>query len=263
LLSREQQEQFFERGYVVQEAVFAPREVRRMRGAFERLRRMATELRESGMHRGSQFVLSPGSSGPGAKDVRIHRIVWCGAAEPTLSEFGRDPRLVGMASRLLGSHEMQQLINQAHYKIPGDGVEFPWHQDSTHRRYGGREWRDANGRGSYVQTVTAIDDMTALNGPMEFLPGSCSLGHVEPRSGEEGRLPAGCDPNRAVRLSLSAGGVVLFGPYVFHRSRANRSRRSRRVFINGFAYPGANRRVYPGHGAGRILRAEERTGSVA
>jgi hypothetical protein len=48
--------------------------------------------------------------------------------------------------------------------------------------------------------------------------------------------------------------VLLFGPYTFHRSLPNRSTRPRRVFINGFAHPGANSRVYPGDGAGRTLR---------
>jgi hypothetical protein len=52
---------------------------------------------------------------------------------------------------------------------------------------------------------------------------------------------------------MAAGGVLLFGPYTFHRSLPNRSSRPRRVFINGYAAPGANRRVYPGEGAGRLL----------
>src|SRR5262249_12844568 len=104
-----------------------------MRAAFERLERTACGLRETAMVRGSQFVGEGMVNGGGR--ARIHRVVWCGAAEPLLSEFGRAPRLVRVAARLLGSNTMSQLINQAHFKFPGDGVEFPWHQDSTHRRY--------------------------------------------------------------------------------------------------------------------------------
>jgi ectoine hydroxylase-related dioxygenase (phytanoyl-CoA dioxygenase family) len=183
--------------------------------------------------------------------------VWCGAAEPILSDFGKDPRLLAMASQLLGSPEMNQLINQAHFKLPGDGVEFPWHQDSTHRRYGGGEWRDVNGRGSYVQTVAAIDDVTMENGPLQLIPGSCTRGHVEPVAGQAGTLPDTLDPRTAISVTMTAGSVVLFGPYTFHRSQPNRSRRARRVFINGFAYPGANSRIYPGEGAGRLVRSPE------
>jgi ectoine hydroxylase-related dioxygenase (phytanoyl-CoA dioxygenase family) len=52
---------------------------------------------------------------------------------------------------------------------------------------------------------------------------------------------------------MRAGSVLLFGPYVDHSSQANRSQHPRRTFLNGYAYPGANSRVYPGRGAGRSL----------
>jgi ectoine hydroxylase-related dioxygenase (phytanoyl-CoA dioxygenase family) len=71
----------------------------------------------------------------------------------------------------------------------------------------------------------------------------------------EGELPEGADPGEAHAVTMAAGGVLLFGPYTFHRSRPNESDRARRVFINGFAYPGANARVYPGRGAGRLVKA--------
>ena len=150
---------------------------------------------------------------------------------------------------------MNQLINQAHFKLPGDGVRFPWHQDSAHRRYGGREWRDINGRGSYVQTVTAIDDVTLDNGPLRFVRDSAQLGHVTLPAGGDAELPSQLiDPEKIETPTMKAGDVLMFGPYVFHSSEPNRSSRPRRVFINGFAYPGANSRVYPGTGSGRLLR---------
>ena len=55
---------------------------------------------------------------------------------------------------------------------------------------------------------------------------------------------------------MRAGSVLVFGPYAIHRSLPNRSAVPRRVFINGYASPGANARVYPGEGAGRTLRYE-------
>ena len=255
MLNRAQTATFFEVGFTLEPNVFTADEVGAMRAAFERLERTAYRLESTQMHRGSQFVLSSVTDAAGPSRVRIDRIVWCGAAEPVLSVLGRDPRLLAMASQLLGSREMNHLINQAHFKLPGDGVDFPWHQDSTHRRYGGEEWRDVNGRGSFVQTVTAIDDVTAENGPLQLIPGSCKLGHVDPPEGGVGWLPTDrLDPRSAVSVTMTAGSVLLFGPYTFHRSRPNRSSHPRRVFINGFAYPGANSRVYPGAGAGRLVR---------
>lgn len=254
MLDASQVEAFFARGFLVVPGVFQSGEADEMRAAFERLRQMAEVLGQTQMHQGSQFVLDQVQDN-GGKRVRIQRIVWCGAAEPVLSEYGKDPRLVRMAAQLLGSRSMNQLINQAHFKLPGDGVEFPWHQDSTHRRYGGGEWSDVNGVGSYVQTVIALDDTTEESGPLQFIPGSCKLGHVEMHEGS-GELPSVLDPSQAVSATMAMGGVLLFGPYTFHRSLPNRSSRPRRVFINGFAYPGANSRTYPGEGAGRLLRVD-------
>jgi ectoine hydroxylase-related dioxygenase (phytanoyl-CoA dioxygenase family) len=249
-LRAEQVQAFYEQGFAVVADVFRPKELVRMRAAFDRLEQVAFSLHEPGMHRGSQFVIERGAQTPA---VRIHRIVWCGAAEPVLSRYGMDDRLLAMAAQLLGSREMNQLINQAHYKHPGDGVEFPWHQDSTHRRFGQDVWRDVNGRGSYVQTVTAIDDVDDDNGPLRLIPGSCRLGHI----GDvvDGTLPASLDEHRAFTARMPAGSVLLFGPYTFHSSPPNRSARTRRIFINGFACTGANSRVYPGDGAGRLVRA--------
>jgi len=48
--------------------------------------------------------------------------------------------------------------------------------------------------------------------------------------------------------------VALFGSYTIHGSEVNNSNKPRMVFINGFAYPGANRRKYPGDGAGALVK---------
>ena len=254
MLTPETTEAFFDRGYVIVHDVFAGDEIAEMRAAFDRLEAIAHRLRQTCMYGGSKFVLDTTSGPDGNPHTRIHRIVWCGAVEPVLARYGSDSRLTKAAARLLGSTEMNQLINQAHFKLPHDGVEFPWHQDSTHRRYGQREWRDVNGRGSYVQIVTAIDDGTGENGPIRLIPGSAKLGHLEPL--RDGELPRDCfDPCRAVSAVLPAGSILLFGPYTIHASSPNRSSCPRRVFINGFAYPGANSRIYPGEGAGRLVRA--------
>jgi ectoine hydroxylase-related dioxygenase (phytanoyl-CoA dioxygenase family) len=247
-LRADQMDAFFDAGFTVQPDVFSADEVARMREAFDRLEATARRLGSNAMHDGSQFVVDtlPGGG------IKIHRIVWCGAAEPVLSEFGRDPRLLDMASQLLGSSSMNQLINQAHFKLPGDGVGFPWHQDSTHRRYGMAEWTDLNGRGSYVQTLTALDDIGEDNGPLLFIPHSNARGHLD--LPPDGALPHWLDPKTAVAATMRAGSVLLFGPYSVHGSEPNNSPRPRRTFINGFAYPGANARIYPGDGAGRLLR---------
>ncbi len=243
-------ETFKNDGFVVIRNLFSEQEVAEIRQAFERLQHTAEDLPETSTYRGSDFVIDREGD-----RTRIHRVVWCGAAESVLSSFGEDPRIVNLAATLLGSAELDQLINQAHFKMPGDKVAFPWHQDSRHRRYGTPLWTDVNGTGSFVEIAMAIDPVTQENGPIHFIPGSHRLGHIEPASGTKD-LPAGSfDPSLKVTPELQPGDVVAFGPYMIDGSEANQSDSSRRMFLNGFSVPGANRRVYPGEGSGRRVRA--------
>lgn len=245
-------EAFFEIGYFKLESVFDAHEVARMREAFDRLAARAAQLAATEMESGSQFVLNDESE---QTPKPIKRIVWCGACEPVLLAFGQDSRLVGPASQLLGSEQMHHLINQAHFKAPGDGVCFPWHQDSVHRRYGTELWTDSNGKGSYVQSVIALDDVTPENGPLQFVPRSCRHGHIDVDA--EGNLPEHVlDGEEIVTPTMPAGSVLFFGPYTIHGSQPNRSTQPRRTLINGFAHPEANRRVYPGDGAGQCIAIE-------
>lgn len=251
-LNQENIDKFFREGFVLVRRVFSPPEVASMIEAFDSLERQAAHLAGTCLHGGAQFVVEQSD---GKAPVRIRRVVWCGAAEPVLDRFGTDPRLLGMASQLLGSDELDQLICQAHFKRPGDDVSFPWHQDSSRRRYGTPEWVDVNGRGSYVQIVIALDQMDADNGPLQVVPGSCALGHLEPPAGTGGALPAEWfEVSRARPLRMAGGDALLMGPYTIHGSEPNRSFRPRRAFLAGFASPGANRRTYPGAGTGRRLR---------
>src|SRR5207247_7542695 len=107
--------------------------VEEMRAAFDRLQQTAYSLGETRLHNGSQFVVETVQEGENAGRVTIRRITWCGAAEPVLSEYGKDPRLVGMAAQLLGCTEINQLISQAHFELPGAGVTSAGHQASQDR----------------------------------------------------------------------------------------------------------------------------------
>lgn len=250
-LAPQQVDSFFDAGFLVLREVFDSHEIAAIRASFERLATVARELNESTMYEGSQFVLEPDSGAPGG--TRIQRIVWCGGTEELLSRLGRDPRLVGPARQLLESETVEQLINQAHFKFPGDDVAFEWHQDSVHRRYGTDLWNDVTGWGSFVETATAVDPMTPENGPLKFIPGSHQAGHIEPDPRTDHLPEDTYDPEDAVAPILEPGDVVLFGPFVIHGSAPNESDRPRRLFLNGYAHPDANRREYPGSDANRIL----------
>jgi ectoine hydroxylase-related dioxygenase (phytanoyl-CoA dioxygenase family) len=265
-----QVDDFFGRGWVVVPALFGADELAAARAAFERLHATAQRLGTTQDHAGARFVLTarggmPASEAAGG-GVVVQRVVWAGGAEPALLDIGADPRLVGPALQLLGSERCEQLLCQAHFKMPGDGVSFDWHQDVQHRDKGPGTWRDINGRGSYVQTLLAVDEMRADNGPLQFVPreavrldarGRLRDAHYDYGTPMAGGDDAGgddaVDAGRAETITGPAGSVIFFGPYAVHGSTPNTSSVPRRVLINGYAYPGANGRVYPGEGSGRVL----------
>jgi ectoine hydroxylase-related dioxygenase (phytanoyl-CoA dioxygenase family) len=245
-LSYDERRAFHEGGFFVRRELFHQAEVSPVRAALERLFAVAQTLTATGDHAGAFFAL--GGARPG-KPVVVQRVVWAGGAEPYLLELSADARLVGPALELLGTTSCEQLLCQAHYKMPNDGVAFDWHQDIQHRDKGNGTWRDVTGHGSYVQTILLVDDMTEENGPLEFVPrDAVSLD-------ANGRMLADCsvDTSRAVPVTGRAGDVLFFGPYAVHGSTPNESARPRRVLINGYAAPGANKRYYPGRGACRVL----------
>jgi ectoine hydroxylase-related dioxygenase (phytanoyl-CoA dioxygenase family) len=234
---------YTERGFAVLPGFYGPAELAELSHAFDRLEARAHGLRERTKVGDSLFVVETRGAA-----VKIDRIVWCGGAEPVLGALGRTPALLAAAASLLGSRDMDQLINQAHIKNPGDGVRFDFHQDSAHRRYGTDLFHDVNGRGSFVQTLTALDPMDADNGGLFVLPESHRRGHVAP---VDGKLPDGVfELARAIPLVLSPGDTLFMSPFTVHGSGPNRGSTRRRLFINGFATPGANRREYPGAGRG-------------
>jgi ectoine hydroxylase-related dioxygenase (phytanoyl-CoA dioxygenase family) len=253
-LSAQQVDEFFNAGWITAQSLFNADEVARMKACFDDLERMATGLESTGLHHGSHFVL-------GEKDQQkiIKRVVWAGGSQPYLLQIGADRRLTLPCSQLLGSDVLEQLLSQAHFKRPHDGVIFGWHQDIQHRDKGHGTWDDVNGTGSFVQTLIVLDEMTADSGPLLFMPGSCRWGRVD--FGEHGYDDPDYIPHRppqfheeeAVTISAQPGDVLFFGPHTAHASFENTSQHYRRVLINGYACPGANHRLYPGDGAGRKL----------
>jgi ectoine hydroxylase-related dioxygenase (phytanoyl-CoA dioxygenase family) len=243
MLNEEQIKEFNEQGFIIIKGLFNQEEITKIKNSFEFLYTKAMNLNGvSQMLENSEFVFEPGG---------LNRIVWCGGNDQHLLEIGASEKILKPVSQLLESQKMIQLINQAHFKMPGEKVEFFWHQDSEHRRYGTDMWKDVNGKGSYIQTALAIDPMTNENGPLKFYPKSNQLGYLnipENKNWKE-QLPH----KEEFVVNLAPGDLALFGPYAIHSSSVNNSDKPRRILINGYAYPGANSKEYPGVGLGREL----------
>jgi hypothetical protein len=251
-LSADEIHEYFEIGWITRRALFRADEVARMRMCFDELEHIADELTQTGLHGGSYFVL-------GQRNGRktIQRVVWAGGCQRYLLEVGGDLRLTAPCAQLLHDGAMDHLLCQAHFKRPRDGVAFAWHQDIQHRDKGNGTWTDVNGRGSFVQTLIALDEMTPDSGPLRFMPGSSKWGRVDFGDSDDrdqlARRLAQFREEDAVTILAQPGDTLFFGPYTAHASFENMSHRYRRILINGYASPGANRREYPGDGAGRRL----------
>ncbi len=188
-------------------------------------------------------------------------ISWIGGADQLFLDAGRTPEILIKVAQLLGrntggSLSVDHLINQLHIKKPGDGVYFPLHQDIENRMAFDPKWRDLNGRGSFVQTLLAIDPHQEDNGPLIVYPfikkpktyGLSSLSDEKKRALVNDLVEKG-EIGKPIKVLLEPGDVLFFHPLLVHSSEKNTSSISRKALINGFSFPGANKASYPGDGS--------------
>ena len=202
-----------------------------------------------GDKRSASAYVVPNDDGP---LPTIKLISWVGGVNPALLAFGRDPRITTPVGQLLVSEKADHLINQLHPKLPGDGTEFDWHQDIQNRRLFDKNWEDTNKKGSFVQVLTAIDRTPLESGPLVIMRQSQTEDLFLDTIAKEDRLAwlqQKYDLSTAEPLLLEAGDTIFMHPLILHSSGENTSQESRRLFINGFSYPGANKKPYPGKGS--------------
>lgn len=253
VLTQSQIDKYNADGLLVIPGFFTKEEVTQVSQCADRLQKEAENLslQQTGkvMHKGTQFVIDRNGD-----KLQIHRIVWVGAAEPQLLQLARQPKLLVPVAQILGSDQADQLINQLHYKLPGDGVKFDWHQDVKNRRTFDPSWEDLNHKGSFVQTIIAIDPNTTENGGMYYVPKSHMRGDLYlDKISSPDELQKVAELDKAVPLTLNPGDIVFMHPYLVHGSQPNESAKPRRIFINGFSYPGANKQPYPGEGSAQQI----------
>jgi ectoine hydroxylase-related dioxygenase (phytanoyl-CoA dioxygenase family) len=236
-------QEFHHHGFIHVKNVFSLDEVEEIKKELEHLYDKARHLKETTIINNTQYVIG---------NDAIQRVVWCAGERPGLLKYAHDPRITKIVSQILKSKIADQLICQAHYKMPQDEVAFDWHQDSQHRCFGTDLWKNTNHLGSYVQTLMAIDEMDIDNGPMQMVPLTGMMGnlHLEKLKDHQTSFEKLYDINKTLTVTMTPGSVLFFGPYSIHGSPPNNSDRPRRVFINGYAYPDCNERLYPGSGKG-------------
>lgn len=142
----------------------------------------------------------------------------------TVHDLVTHPTLVGYATDLLGD-EVVCWSTHLFCKLPGDGMEVPFHQDANYWPFD---------PASSVSVWIAIDDVDEGNAAMQFVPGSHlggGLHHVEVP------LDGSVVLNRTIEdrsllvdpfvNELRAGQVSLHSDLLLHGSTANTSQRRR------------------------------------
>lgn len=258
ILTPQQVKTFFDDGFVRIDGLFNETQMQELEKACDNVYAQAESLIAQNkvtpqtsrpLHNGSRFTFEPDADG-----YAVRHVAWCGQCEPIFDRYGQDEKLRRIVGELLGCDQANQLINQIHYKKPGTAVKFDWHQDCQHRGIHTGQFEDVLGNGSYVQIAIAIDDVEANTGPLGFIPGSNQYGYLGPLYNDAGEFICDkVDLSKAVYPLLRRGDAVAFGSYTIHGSEPNTGKKARRTFINGFAAPGADKKVPGLAGEGRLL----------
>lgn len=225
-------EAYWRDGFAHIPGVFPREEIRELAGYFDEILALGEGLRTTTKQGLAEFRVVPIHGRPTLKFAK-----WASSMHPGLDRFRTSPRLLAPAMALLG-YDLRQITNQMHYKNPGDGVSFQFHQDCTFRK---PDAAYRNLAGSFCQIAIAVDESTPENGCLKFIPGS----HKEAKALLEGGYEGweANDDNRAVldRFPppvdgiMEPGDLMVWSAYTIHGSQPNRSPRPRRVYINGFA----------------------------
>jgi ectoine hydroxylase-related dioxygenase (phytanoyl-CoA dioxygenase family) len=256
-LSKKEIDRFFEEGYLIIPNLFNSTEIEIITNKANSLRLKAEEIAQHSKgwisSQGAKFEINKINEA-----VQITRVLWAGAAEPDLLAISKQEKLLFPIAQLLNSSTADHLANQIHYKLPHDKVKFSWHQDVHNRRDYDPKWQDLNGKGSFVQSIIAVDHMKIENGPIFAIPKSHQYGEIA-KNIFQAAITKILDSDGMIPILLNPGDVVFMHPYLMHMSMPNESKESRIVLINGFSYPEAtNTKKYTTPGsAERINLIEE------
>ena len=229
------QQAYRREGYAILRGVFGPAEVETFRAAADIVHAEAVAHGRSFRHGNLFYRVERDEVGRPIVPI----VQWPSWRHGALDAARLDLRMARILAPLLGGN-IKQIINQLHWKQPGGGGDFAWHQDSRFR-----EPRDAyrNLGTSYVQTGLALDRHDRESGCMRFVPrsharGDLCLDESGQVWGEQMRdrplAAAGLSARDAIDVRLEPGDLALWSPYLVHGSGSNRAGHQRRLYINGY-----------------------------
>jgi hypothetical protein len=225
-------EEYWERGFARIPGAFPRSDIDELAAYFDEILALGTGLQKTTKQGLAEFRVVPIDGKPTLKFAK-----WASSLHAGLNRFRSSPRLLEPVMALLGP-DLRQITNQMHYKNPGDGVSFQMHQDCTFRKPDAA-YRDLYG--GFLQAAIAVDPSTVENGCLQLVPGSHKERKALLSGGYEGWEANGENQKTLERLApavdalMDPGDLLVWNPFTIHGSQPNRSARSRRVYINGFA----------------------------
>jgi phytanoyl-CoA hydroxylase len=227
-----------ERGFVVRRGVFDAAEVCAMANACEALvQQLLAEKRRTRHSLGSYRFEIQRRLGtiikwePDNPDL-VQALESFAHLSEELHRWALDPRLIDPCKDAVGKHEIALFTEKLTLKRAHKGGHIILHQDFPY-------WADLTKIAARVLTAMIfLDDATVQNGCLEVVPGSHREG-LQARRATDGLGGLEMDPlqydhSRLLPLEVPSGSVVLFGPFLVHRSLPNHSDADRRALLYSY-----------------------------
>ncbi len=217
-LTREQQAQFNDRGYLRLEAVFTEREIADVTAAVDPLEAKGeARLREAG-----------GTISISSADV-ITFTTHLVRKSPVLKAFAAHPAIVDICHDLMGD-DVRLYWDQSVYKKTGKPQEFPWHQDNGYTFIEPQQ---------YLTLWLPLVDVDEENGCPWIAPGLHRLGTLDHWVTRIG-LKCLDDAPDAVPVAARAGDAIVFSSLSPHRTGPNlRAGSVRKAYILQYCFDGS------------------------
>lgn len=217
MLTKEQSEQYADKGYIIFENLFSDKEIDKIRKITDELDEEAEKALQKAGHK---FNSIP-------NEINFNSNI--NFKHPELQKFAADPRFADITTFILGP-EIRLYWDQTVYKRPEAKRDFPWHQDNGYV---------PTDPVHYVTCWLALDDSTIENGCIWIQPETHKRGlvpHIKTDigwvcyDGEEEGIP----------VELKKGSMVVFHSLLFHRSKPNMSKsQTRKGYVLQYSVEGA------------------------
>jgi len=219
MLTREQVDEYFERGFTIAESVLDGAMLNRARAILD-----AIVANASSVTRNNEVYDLEESHTPASP--RVRRIKEPVDRDPLFWELLRSDGVIGPVKQLIGPN-LRLHGSKLNMKSAGYGAPVEWHQD----------WAFYPHTNEDVLAIgLMLDDVTFENGPLQVIPGS-HRGLVHDHQNEGFFVGAidvggsGLDVKSAVTLTGAAGSMTIHHVRAIHGSALNVSGRPRRMLF--------------------------------